>query len=60
MEIVGTYNTSVPYDYSYRQVERKIGKCDCGRKVYLETHTNRCKCGQRYNLFGQKVNRSVL
>lgn len=61
MEIVGTVKHYVPSGYSYREVERKVGKCDvCGRKVELLNHTNRCRCGQRYNMFGQKVNASVL
>ena len=61
MEIVGTMKHHVPAGYGYREVDRKIGKCDqCGRKVELLTHTNQCRCGQRYNLFGQAVMKSEL
>ena len=61
MKIVGTVKHQVPSGYSYREVNRKVGICEeCGREVELLDHTNRCRCGQRYNLFGQAVNRSVL
>ena len=61
MKMVGTVKHSIPSGYWYREVERKVGLCDvCGRKVELLSHTNRCRCGQRYNLSGQPVNKSIL
>jgi len=61
MEIIGEIKHSVPSGYWYKEVTRKVGRCGiCGRKVKLLSHTNRCRCGQRYNMFGQMVNRSIL
>jgi len=61
MEIVGTTTTQIPSGYGYKTVECQVGKCDiCGRRVELLTHTNQCRCGQRYNMFGQKVTQSIL
>lgn len=61
MEIVGTVKHQVPSGYSYKEVDREVGICEvCGHKVELLTHTNKCQCGQRYNLFGQRVNKSIL
>jgi len=61
MKIVGTVKHSVPHGYGYREVDRKVGECEvCKRKVHLLTHTTICRCGQRYNLFGQAVMKSVL
>ena len=61
MEIISTVKHYVPSGYGYREVERKVGKCEqCGRSVELLTHTNQCRYGQRYNMFGQKVLKSEL
>ena len=61
MKIVGTIKHQIPDRHWYRVVYRKVGECDrCGRRVELLTHTNRCSCGQRYNLFGQAVMKSEL
>jgi hypothetical protein len=61
MEIVRTIKWSgVPSGYGYKEVERAVGKCNCGKEVPLIYHTNKCACGQRYNIFGQKVNKSEL
>lgn len=30
-----------------------VGKCDCGRKVTLDSFTNTCDCGADYNMSGQ-------
>lgn len=61
MEIIGEIDHYIPSGYSYRCVKRKVGRCEiCGREVALLSHTNRCDCGQRYNLFGQMVNKSEL
>lgn len=30
-------------------------ECDCKKLVYLHSHTNFCKCGRLYNLFGQEL-----
>ena len=29
--------------------------CDCGKRVYLHSHTNFCECGRLYNGFGQAL-----
>jgi len=62
MRIIGTIKWHKPSGaYGYIEVDRKVGECDrCGSKVELLGHTNRCQCGQRYNLFGQAVMESEL
>jgi len=39
--------------YTRTYTEPAIGKCDCGRAVYLDGFTNTCDCGRDYNWAGQ-------
>ncbi len=32
-----------------------VGKCECGRKVTLDSFTNTCDCGADYNRSGQRL-----
>ena len=55
IKIVGKCKHQVPSGYfSFREVERNVGLCDCGHKVELLEFTNTCeKCGADYNMSGQ-------
>ena len=53
MKIVGTCKHYVPRGYGYREVERKLGLCECGKEVALTGFTNTCECGRDYNMSGQ-------
>ncbi len=33
----------------------KIGLCDCGEAIFLDSFTNTCECGVDYNSSGQKL-----
>lgn len=36
-------------------VEPAVGRCSCGREVFLEGFTNTCECGLEYNSSGQEL-----
>ena len=40
---------------SHNVVNTEFLTCDCGKLVYLHSHTNFCKCGRLYNGFGQEL-----
>jgi hypothetical protein len=35
--------------------EPAVGLCSCGKRVTLDSNTNRCKCGSYYNQMGQQL-----
>jgi len=53
LEIVGKCKHYIPRGYGVREVERNVGKCECGRKVNLVGFTNTCDCGRDYNMSGE-------
>jgi len=53
VKIIGTCKHYVPRGYGYREVDRKVGLCDCGEEVELLGFTNTCECGRDYNMEGQ-------
>jgi len=40
---------------SGRRDEPAVGRCSCGREVFLEFFTNSCECGLEYNSSGQQL-----
>lgn len=36
-------------------VEPAVGRCSCGREVFLDGFTNTCECGLEYNSSGQEL-----
>ena len=55
IKIVRTVKYNKPKGYGYVEVDRKVGKCECGEEVELFEPTNTCTCGREYNLFGQEL-----
>lgn len=53
IDIIRTIKHYRPSGYGYREVERKVGRCLCGREVGLLFFTNTCECGRDYNMSGQ-------
>lgn len=43
-------------EYHHRYRHPRVGKCECGCKVYLANFTNTCdRCGADYNSSGQRL-----
>lgn len=34
-----------------------VGRCECGSLVVLQSSTNECDCGRRYNIVGNELRR---
>jgi hypothetical protein len=34
-------------------------ECDCGRSFILHDVTNTCECGEKFNLYGQRLRRDA-
>jgi hypothetical protein len=43
----------------YKDIHCAVGKCGCGKEVYLFYNLNKCECGAKYNMFGQTLNSSA-
>ncbi len=55
IKILRTIKYQKPYGYSYKNVARKVGKCECGQEIELLEFTNTCTCGREYNMSGQQL-----
>jgi len=53
IKIIRKVKHYLPSGFGYKKVDRKVGRCLCGREVELLFFTNTCECGRDYNMLGQ-------